>query len=236
MSGIKQLDLCRAYLKSTTSTDKPVGNAKKADGPVVTISREAGARGNTIAEVLVERLQSERSIPHWHPWTLFNQNLIQHVIEEHSLPESAAGYLGETGTGDISLMVAELLGLHPGVYNTVRRTAETIRRIARAGNAVIVGRGGNVITAEIPHSIHVRLVGSKQTRTNHYAEYAGIPLAKAAAEVARIDRARKRYLKTHYLTDINDPLRYDLVLNTDRMSDAEAATLIVAALATRMAA
>ena len=235
MSGINQLDLCRAYLKSASGSGKPHGQGKKTDGPVVTISREAGARGNTIAEAVVERLRLEHSIPHWHPWTLFNQNLIQCVIEEHSLPECTAGYLGEHGAGDISLMVAELLGLHPGVYNTVRRTAETIRRIARAGNAVIVGRGGNLITADIAHAIHVRLIGSKQIRTNHYAAHAGIPHAKAVTEIARIDRARKRYLKTHYQTDISDPLRYDLVLNTDRVSDDEAAAIIVTALAARMA-
>lgn len=236
MSGVNQLDLCRAYLKSATGGEKPAGRSKKSDGPVVTISREAGARGNSIAEALVERLRNERSIPCWHPWTLFNQNLIQCVIEEHALPESTAGYLGEQGAGDISLMVAELLGLHPGVYNTVRRTAETIRRIARAGNAVIVGRGGNIITADIAHAIHVRLIGSKQIRSNHYAAYAGIPHARAVGEIARIDRARKRYLKTHYQTQINDPLRYDLVLNTDRMSDEEAAAIIVTALAGRMLA
>ena len=236
MSGINQLDLCRAYLQSATGSEKPTKTGEKTEGPVVTISREAGARGNTIAEAVVEKLRSERSIPRLHPWTLFNQNLIQCVIEEHSLPESTAGYLGEHGAGDISLMVAELLGLHPGVYNTVRRTAETIRRIARAGNAVIVGRGGNVITADIPHAIHVRLIGSTTVRSNHYAAHAGIPHAKALAEIARIDRARKRYLKTHYQADVNDPLRYDLVLNTDRMADEEASALIVTALAARMEA
>ena len=236
MSGINQLDLCRAYLESATGRGKPTDQGNKPDGPVVTMSREAGARGNTIAEAVVERVRTEQSIPRWHPWTLFNQNLIQCVIEEHSLPESTSGYLGEQGAGDISLMVAELLGLHPGVYNTARRTAETIRRIARAGNAVIVGRGGNIITADIAHAIHVRLIGSKQTRSNHYALHAGISHAKAVAEIARIDRARMRYLKTHYQTDINDPLRYDIVLNTDRMGDDEASGIIVTALAARMAA
>lgn len=234
MSGINQLEACWSYLKSATEggTFKPI---KKPDGPVITISREAGARGTSIAEKLVEHLKSDDRIPRWHPWTLFDQNLIQCVIEEHSMPESSAGYLREEGTSDISLMVAELLGLHPGVYNTVRRTAETVRRIARAGNAVIVGRGGNMITSDMKFAIHVRLVGSINVRTKHYAARKGLSESKAAAEVARIDRARKRYLKTHYQTDIGDPLRYDLVLNTDRVSDSEATAIIATALAARMA-
>jgi len=235
MSGSNQLDLCRAYLQSVTGSDKPAIIGKKPEGPVVTISREAGARGNSIAEVLVKRLQAHRAIPRRHPWTLFNQNLIQCVIEEHAMPETSAEYLREDGAGDISVMVAELLGLHPGVYNTVRRTAETIRRIAKSGNAVIVGRGGNIVTADLAQSLHVRFVGSLKTRIRHYADHFDMTENKAAAEVVRIDRARKRYLKTHYQVDVADPLCYDLVINTDRLGDSEVAEIIAAALASRCA-
>jgi cytidylate kinase len=202
---------------------------------VVTISREAGARGNSIAGVLVDRLQSNAAIKRRHPWTLFNQNLIQHVIDEHDMPPSSADYLREEGVGDISLMVSELLGLHPGVYNSIRRTAETIRRIAVAGNAVVVGRGGNLITADIRHSLHVRLIGSLAVRTAHYARRFQMSQHKGADEVVRIDRARKRYLKTHYRADVDDPLLYDLVINTDRLDDEAAAALIITALAARCA-
>jgi cytidylate kinase len=235
MTGINQLDLCRAYLRSATGSDRTGNPIKKPVGPVVTISREAGARGNSIAEDLVARLQAIQTIPRRHPWTLFNQNLIQCIIDDHAMPQSSADYLREDGVRDISLMVAEMLGLHPGVYNSVRRTAETIRRIALAGNAVIVGRGGNVIAADIGHSLHVRLVGSLEVRTGHYAKHFQLSENKAAAEVARIDRARKRYLKTHYRADVADPLRYDLVINTDRLDNAGAAEVIVAALAARCA-
>ena len=233
---MNQLELCKAYLESAARVAKTGGLAGQSHGPVVTISRQAGARGNTIAEALLTKLAANPAIPHRHPWTLFNQNLIQQVIEEHAMPESAAGYLREDGVADISLMVAELLGLHPGVYTVVRRTAETIRRIALAGNAVIVGRAGNLLTADIAHSIHVRLIAPEKTRVQHYAGHEGIPLAKAAAEVARLDRARKRYVKTHYQTDISDPMHYDLVLNTGRLSDGEAVETIHAALAARCAA
>lgn len=235
MSGSNPLDLCRAYIRSASVGNRAADSGKKPVGPVVTISREAGARGNSIAEGLVARLQAIQAIPRRHPWTLFNQSLIQCVIDDHSMPQSSADYLREDGVRDISLMVAEMLGLHPGVYNSVRRTAETIRRIALTGNAVIVGRGGNVITADISHSLHVRLVGSLDVRTRHYAKRFQLSENKAAAEVARIDRARKRYLKTHYRADVADPLRYDLVINTDRLDNAGAAEVIVTALAARCA-
>jgi len=228
-----QIDLCRAYLRSASGVESVPDAGVKSPGPVVTISRQAGARGNSIAVALVEILQKNRNIPCRHQWTLFNQNLIQHVINEHSLPQSAADYLTEDGGGDVSTMIAEMLGLHPGVYNTVRSTAESIRRIARAGGAVIVGRGGNIITADIFHSVHVRLVGSEKTRVRHYAEYMDISEDQAAGEVARSDRARKRYLKSHYDANIDDSRHYDLTINTDRFSNEDAAGIIVRALASR---
>lgn len=230
MSANLQLDLCRAYLQSTANV-KIKGAANTAvEGPVVTISRAAGARGNSIAEVLVRELEKNDRIPKRHPWTLFNQNLVQQVIEEHRLPETTAEYFPEDKADDVRAVIAEILGLHHGVYTTVRKTAETIRRIAKAGNTVIVGRGANLITADISNSVHVRLVGNLEIRIRHFAQHFGLSRKQAAAEVVRLDRARKRYIRAHFKADIDDPLLYDLTLNTDRFSDMEAARLIITAL------
>ena len=234
MSSTNQLSLCKSYLQSAAS-DFKTANAGN-DGPVITISRAAGARGNTIAETLVGLLGEFRAIPRRYPWTVFNQNLIQQVIDEHHLPQSTKEYFPEGKAAEIRSMVAELLGLHPGVYNSAQKTEETIRRIAKAGNAIIVGRGGNIITADIAHSIHVRLVGSEKFRSRHFARHFGMTEVKAASEIARLDRARKRYIKTYFSANIEDPTLYDLIINTDRFSDQAAARIIATALAERMGA
>ncbi len=223
------MDLCRAYLRAGAG-DADGRRPPRKDGPVVTISRAAGARGNSVAEEIVRRLDAHRSIPKHRPWTLFNQNLLQHVIDEHCLPEGTVDYFPEDKHGEVRIIIGEILGLHSGTYTTMRKMAETIRRIAVAGNSVIVGRGANFITRDIGHSVHVRLVGSEEHRSRHFARISGLSQHKAEEEVVRLDRGRKRYIKKVFKEDIDDPLHYDLVLNTDRFTDIQAADLIITAL------
>lgn len=209
--------------------------AEKTPGPVVTISRESGARGRSIAASLVERLGALHSIPRHFPWTLFDQNLIQHVIEEHGLPERTAEFFREDrAPEEIRSIIGEILGLHPGTYNTQVKTAETIRRLGEAGNTVIVGRGGNFITADIKRSVHVRLVGSEAVRASHVAKREGISHEKAVSLIHQIDQARRRYIKRVFRKNIGEPVSYDIVLNTDHFTEEQAADLIIAALRQRM--
>jgi cytidylate kinase len=50
----------------------------------------------------------------------------------------------------------------------------------------------------------------------------------AAALVRKEDRGRQRYVKAHFDTRLDDELLYDLVVNTDRVSYADAVELIAA--------
>lgn len=233
MNTDQQLELCRAYLKTSAISESRGKGLEKPDGPVVTISRAAGARGSAIAALLVNQLADDPAIPSLRPWTLFDQNLVQQVIKDHRLPENTAEYFPEDKPDEIRHMIGELLGLHPSSSTTLRKIAETIRRISKAGNAVIVGRGGNFITQDIAHSVHVRLVGSEAARIRHFARRAGISEEVASAEVATIDRGRKRYIKSTFKRDIEDSRSYDLVINTDRFTDGQAASIISQALRRR---
>lgn len=235
MSSESYTELCRAFLYATDHAGELSGKGGKKNAPVITISRAAGARGNSIAEALVKRIESDKTVPRNRPWTVFNQNLIQHVIEEHQLPEKTEDYFPEDKPDEINSFVAEILGLHRGVYNTMVKTAETIRRIAKAGNAVIVGRGGNLIAADLPGSLHIRLVGSEAFRIRHYAKRFNLSEAKAASEVERLDRARRRYIKNHFDKDIEDAVQYDLVLNTDPFTNDQAVDVLVTALHAKLA-
>jgi cytidylate kinase len=227
-------ELCRAFLYATEVAGSSPACGPGV-GPLITLSRAAGARGTSIAAVLIRKLEADKAIPKSRPWTVFDHNLLEHVIKEHGLPEKTADYFPEDKPEEIRTTIAEMLGLHHGVYNTLVRTTETIRRLARAGNVVIVGRGGNLITGDMSCAVHIRLVGSVEKRALHFARHNGISPAQAKDEVARLDRARKRYIKTHFKKDIDDPLLYDMVFNTDEFSDAQAAEVILATLRAKLA-
>jgi hypothetical protein len=226
-------NLCSAFVESSSfwKDDSPTPHT---EGPVITISQAAGARGNLIAAEIVRQLRVNSLIPQRNAWTLFNQSLIRRVVEEHRLPTSTIGLFPEDRVGHLADFLGQALGLHPGVYTSVAKAAETILRLAQTGNAVIVGRGGNFITRNIAAALHVRLVGTLEIRIRNFARIYKLDPVEAAREVARRDRGRKNYILENFREDINDPLHYDLILNTDHLEDADAARIIIQALETRI--
>jgi hypothetical protein len=224
-----QIDLCRAFVQSSSFWSEDIPQ-QKIEGPAITISQSAGARGNPIAAELVRQLRANSAIPRHRLWTLFNQRLVHQVVEEHGLPKSTVGFFPEDRAGHLMDMIGEALGLHPGVYTAVAKTAETVLRLAQSGNAVIVGRGGNFITRRLGMVLHVRLVGTLEVRIRSFAKIYKVSQDEAVKEVARRDRARKNYILENFRQDINDVTNYDLVLNTDDLSDSDAAQILSVAL------
>lgn len=230
MNANGQSNLCRAYLYASATGPAKSTHRRPAHGPVVTISREAGARGNSIAHALIPELEASEVIPKYRPWTQFNQDLVDHCIREHKLPERTAQYFPEDKPEEIRSLIAEMLGLHAGAHTNARKVAETIRRLAETGNAVLVGRGANLVAANVKHALHVRFVGDPQIRARHFAKLYNLPLKAATEEIMKRDRARKRYIKATFNRDIEDACQYDLIINTDRFDNAAVARLIRLAL------
>jgi cytidylate kinase len=127
----------------------------------------------------------------------------------------------------------ELFGLHPSSWTLVRQTTETILHLAELGNVILIGRGATVITSKVDYVFHVRLVGSLEKRVAHIQELHGLNKQAALELVRREDRGRRRYLKAHFKTDLDDPLFYHLVINTDLVSYENAAQLIADAMLRR---
>ena len=127
----------------------------------------------------------------------------------------------------------ELFGLHPSTWTLVRKTADTILHLAELGNVVIIGRGANIITKNLDSAFHVRLVGSETKRIEHLRAYKHLSLEAASLYLRDEDLGRKRYVKKYYAADIDDPLLYHLVINTDLVSYGEAARTIADAVRDR---
>ncbi len=94
------------------------------------------------------------------------------------------------------------------------------------GRTILVGRGAPVITRFTPGGVHVRLVGSIKNREQHIKEHFKFDDKKAREFIKEEDRGRAQYLKKYFDRNIDDPLLYDLVINTDRISYDDAAMMI----------
>lgn len=196
----------------------------------ITISRQAGAGGHTIAEKLALRLQAcaPKGSP---PWTVFDRNLVKQVLEDHHLPARLAQHLPEDRTSRVEDIIDDLFGMKPPTWELIEQSAETILRLASLGNVILIGRGANVVAARLPNVLHVRLVAPLEQRITQMQALRGLTRKAAAVVARREDRGRARYLRKYFKADTDDPLLYHLVLNTGLVSHDEAVDLIVAAMA-----
>lgn len=194
----------------------------------VTLSRQAGCGAGAIAEKLAQRLQ-ERGAGNGAPWTVFDRNLVEQVLEDHSLPKRLAKFMPEDRISEIEDTIDDLFGLHPPSWMLVRDTAETILRLAELGNVILIGRGANVITRGLEHVFHVRLVAPLENRLESMQQSRHMSKKEALAFIQTEDKGRRRYLKKYFHKNIDDPLLYHLVINTGLMPQDQAASLICGA-------
>ena len=203
-----------------------------AERRAITISRQAGSGGHAVAEKLLELLPAHTPEGTC-PWTVFDRNLVEKVLEDHHLPKRLARFMPEDRISEISDTMDELFGLHPPSWTLVHKTSETILHLAELGNVILIGRGAAVITRRLDYVFHVRLVGSLERRVQHILEVEHISHKAAQELVLRGDQGRRRYLRKYFNQDNDDPLLYHLIINTDQVPYEEAARMIAYAIASK---
>ncbi len=217
---------CLSFISSQLqSTRQPGVLVEKNVRRAVTISRQAACGAVIVAEKLAQYLHHHSSGDAC-PWTVFDRNLIDKVLEDHNLPTRLAKFLPEDRVSQLEDILADVFQVHPPAGAIVEQTAETMLRLAGLGNVILIGRGGTMITARLPHVLHVRLVAPLEKRIDHAHQFYHLTRNEAHKFCLSQDRARERYLKKYFNADINDPLIYHLTINTDRVGYDETAKLI----------
>lgn len=201
--------------------------------PFITLSSETGAGATTIGQLLVGLLDAEFGSP-GHGWVFLDKNLLTHALTHHHLPEQLARFLPEDSISETKAAIGELVGLHPSLWQLEQKISEAILQLAHVGRVIFVGRAAHLITRSVPGGLHVRLIAPESERVQRVAASLGLSPAAAAAHLDKNDLARRRYVRTNFGEDLEDPHLYDLVLNTGGFAPTTAARLIVDALRDRL--
>jgi cytidylate kinase len=229
------LESASSYVSSQTRDSRAPWGARRVAAPFITVSREAGSGGASLARLLARRLDHEASADTAR-WSVFDDNLTPQMLKQHGLPTRVARFLPEDRVSEINASIGELVGLHPSLYDLVQKTNATMRDLATRGHVILVGRGANFATHDLPRALHVRLVSPAEARARYLAQLYNIPEAQARIYNARCDAARRRYVKAYFDADVAAPNAYDLVINTGRVPLEEAARLICAQVRVRLPA
>lgn len=197
-----------------------------ADGttPFVTISRQRGAEGEAVAcraaEILTEKSQGLQ------PWIVVDKDIAERVIEDQHLPKRISRFFTEEQTLSIEEHLEGILGISVPAATRIKEMTRTVINLARIGHVIFVGRAAHLITAKFPRAAHVRVIGSFDRRVQRLAEKMRCSWDEAAAEVRTADNQRRQFVSAHFHADLEDPVNYDMIFNTDRVSVEESARLI----------
>lgn len=179
---------------------------------IITISREMGTGAYQIATEVARKLK----------YTLVDGPKIAELAPHYGL------------TPDILARVDE----KPPAYNTVedRQQAANLNTmelilldLARQGNVILYGRGGQDLLAGLRNVLRVRIIAPFDERVENFAEREWIDPDLARELIRKSDHQRGGFIHFYFDRDWRDPLGYDLVYNTARLSPAAVVESIVAA-------
>jgi cytidylate kinase len=111
-----------------------------------------------------------------------------------------------------------------GVYRIVLQA--TICELAQEGDLVYHGRAGQEFFPGIRHVLNVFIDTPREFRVQQVKTRKGLSEEAANEYLGELDRIRARRMKELFNIDWRDPGRYDLVVNTARMSVETAARFI----------
>lgn len=226
------LEKARLYIETHSKDTEPAKRGKFETGPCITLSRETGAGADVISQKTAEILQRHKkeNLPNW---TVFDKNLIEKVLEDHNLPKTLSNVIEEKRYSALVSFASELLAGQPSIQSLVHKTTHTILSLAEIGNVIIIGRGGNVVTGKMQNTFHIRLVATIDDRISHIKELYNFNDKEAAEFIKKNDQARKDYLRNYFYKQIDDPLLYNMIINTHRFNYDQAAELIASAVMTK---
>lgn len=221
----------RQFLKDRSSI-----NIEPTGLPFVTISRQAGAGGHTLARNILGQLDALYPARGGSEgWEVFDQKLCALIAQDEKLGFSFDALVTEEYRSEISQFVHELIRQKASRYAAYKRVFSVVRLLATLGNCVIVGRAGMCVAADMPLGVHIRLIASRETRIKNMMQLMETDELTARNAVRTQDRDRRRLVDDFFGRDIDDPSLYDVVLNMDRVHPGEAAELVARMLNQKLA-
>ncbi len=203
--------------------------------PFVTISRQAGAGGHSLASVLIERFHQEQDKELFGDWDMFDQKLVAMVAGDPDLRVSVEALLSEEYRRASDDFFRQLFTSTTHQDIVMDRVFRLVRVLAEVGKAVIVGRAGSEVTRGLGPSVSVRLIAPEDVRMKEMMELHGVNERKATELMDKSDNGRARLLKRHFRFNSDDPNLYDAVWNTATVSFEAIAESIVVLLKERAA-
>jgi len=197
--------------------------------PCITISREYGCQAYRLAESLYERLSE--LMEEGEEWTLLDRLLLEKVAQDSGYSQAELNYITLVNPA-FQTMLTNIMGKeHANQLEVFTYIRKTVRYFARAGNSIIVGRGGVCLTQDLPNVLHVRLVAPLAFKIANIMKSLGFTEQEARENIKLRQGERNKFILNFAQMDIADPHLYHLLINNEKSSIKEITELILIRLA-----
>jgi cytidylate kinase len=179
--------------------------------PVIALTQEMGSLAKDVAQRAAELAGL----------AVMRNEVIENVAGRMQVPPSLVRRVREGQAGLVERLTTDRQQF--AIY-----TEEEILHQAERGNVILRGWGATCVLRPVAHVLRVRVTRPFDARVRWVMEDLGTDsLATAEAEVRRSDNAHAARMHATFGVTWGDPLLYDLVVNTERISVESAAQQIL---------
>ena len=195
---------------------------------VITISRQLGAGGDTIAAQVSKALGYE----------LIDKRIIIEVakkagvtvekaltLDERYKPRTVEWLMNIINPKIGKILVNEERRLDADSY--VEYLKNVIIGISEKGNVIVVGRGSQYILNEYENVFQVRIIADEKFRVGRVKNYYNTSDSEALDIIKKTDNARKSFVSNYLNADLENPKWYHMVLNSSRLGIEQTVDIIV---------
>ena len=197
---------------------------------VITISRQFGAGGKTLAQKLASKLEYE--IAHEEiiemlaeMANLSTEGIRSFEAEEFKVLENSASLLSPKRFIEHIFDTNRKYMDGPRYVSLLRKI---IHQIAEKGNTIFIGRGSQFILREVENACHVLLVADEAYRVNFMQETYQLSLEQAKIALTKQGKRRTKLMKLFHHDDYDRSQYYHMVLNMGRVTMDKAVDLVAA--------
>jgi cytidylate kinase len=197
---------------------------------VITISRELGSEGDKITDLLCQELGYRR----------VDKAMLAQIAQEAGVDVETVLATERSFATRPRLISTEMTSLHsrqPAAFE--RRAAlddqtyervvrKTMEQYAEQGDAIIVGRGGQMVLRDWPTALHVHLYAPPEVRVQRLMQRFNLSQPEAERRITESDEEKRQYFRhMHKNANWKDLKYYHLTINTAHVSPEVAVQIII---------
>ncbi|OHX64228.1 cytidylate kinase-like family protein [Flammeovirga pacifica] len=194
--------------------------ANKANGLILTISRQFGSQTRKAAEILIDKLNKDEVgyKMHKRPWKLVDNTVLHNLSKELKVGITEINEFTPIEYKGLFDQIMHGLDFNRNTLDDTLYTAlkTVILSYFERGNVIFLGRGAVHFAAGIPNVLKVKVRASEDFRVQQFANANQLDFRYAKERVKQKDKKRRKF--NAYISE-QVPVKYDLVIDREELSD-----------------